>query len=438
MIEQERKNANAQGLFRLWLTWVISVGLLMFGIFLSPIVSERALPIIFIVFELSLFTLIRLNRESSHPVCFRIPFIISRVFMWSALIMIAINFYYTKIKNVQALPDHIVNEENMYITILIVAPLVTIISLWSMYKGYKLSFCQDCHIRNGVPAERGFLGSLFTQEGPYMTRLLLGIFSLLTIVEWGYYFMYYINVNLNAPDMFFYTWMPILFYVFSVVYLGLRYIGFWMYYNKNIAENDSHNNGYSILRYLIVCDDYIYLSSDESNIIDTKCKIEIPYRKNLMEYDKNYYFNQMTGLKNSDIRELYNNPYYNADCNIFHYICYVEDREIMENSKIKGGDWYNIMQINQLIGKRRINKSLAAEINRIYTITMAWKSYDRQGNRLYNIKNYKPTFRIRDLKDWDVDYNDIRWLYVALNNEDQPFFKLKRFWRKYVSRVGEQ
>ena len=61
---------------------------------------------------------------------------------------------------------------------------------------------------------------------------------------------------------------------------------------------------------------------------------------------------------------------------------------------------------------------------------MAWKTYDRDGRRLYPIKNYRPTFRFRDFKTWDVDYNDLHWLDVATNNEDKPFYRLRRFWRK--------
>jgi hypothetical protein len=76
---------------------------------------------------------------------------------------------------------------------------------------------------------------------------------------------------------------------------------------------------------------------------------------------------------------------------------------------------------------------LASEIKRIYTITMAWKTYTRDGKRLYSIKNYVPTFRLKDLKNWDVDYNDITWINIADNNEDKRFFVLKKLWRKYFS-----
>ena len=67
---------------------------------------------------------------------------------------------------------------------------------------------------------------------------------------------------------------------------------------------------------------------------------------------------------------------------------------------------------------------------------MAWKTYNRKGYRLYNIKNYKPTFRIRDIKDWDVDYNDIRWIFISENNEDCYFFKLRNFFNRYICGIS--
>ena len=101
------------------------------------------------------------------------------------------------------------------------------------------------------------------------------------------------------------------------------------------------------------------------------------------------------------------------------------------------GEWFTLSQIERMVADGLVSSILAAEINRIYTISMAWKTYDRYGYRLYNIRNYKPTFRLRDFKDWDVDLNDIQWLYVSENNEDKPFFRLRRIWRKYINHIGE-
>ena len=78
---------------------------------------------------------------------------------------------------------------------------------------------------------------------------------------------------------------------------------------------------------------------------------------------------------------------------------------------------------------------LGSEINRIYTVAMTSKRYDREGNRLYKTKDYTPTFSLSEIKNWNLDFNDRAWLYVALNNADRPFFKIRRFWRKHVSGI---
>ena len=86
---------------------------------------------------------------------------------------------------------------------------------------------------------------------------------------------------------------------------------------------------------------------------------------------------------------------------------------------------------------------LANELFRIHTMTMAWKTYDRSGRRLYPIRHYRPTFRFRDLPDWNVDYDDETWFDVAHNNEDRYFFRLRAFWNRLTGvfsrkvRVGE-
>ena len=61
---------------------------------------------------------------------------------------------------------------------------------------------------------------------------------------------------------------------------------------------------------------------------------------------------------------------------------------------------------------------------------MAWKTYNRQGRRLYPIKHYKPIFRLRDFKEWDVDYNDPAWLQISEENEDTRFYRARRLLRK--------
>ena len=58
-------------------------------------------------------------------------------------------------------------------------------------------------MRHGTPAERGYLGILFTQEGQFQNSF-LGLISLaITVVAWGYYFIAYDNSYFSRHDEFF-------------------------------------------------------------------------------------------------------------------------------------------------------------------------------------------------------------------------------------------
>lgn len=121
--------------------------------------------------------------------------------------------------------------------------------------------------------------------------------------------------------------------------------------------------------------------------------------------------------------------------NIFHYIVFLDDSDkILESFN---GIWLTLSELNDMINEGAVSISLASELSHIYTITMTWKTYDQSGRRRYEIKNYKPTFKLNDMPNWEVDYNDYNWLYVAEVNEDKPFYTLRRIWHKITKGIGE-
>ena len=66
------------------------------------------------------------------------------------------------------------------------------------------------------------------------------------------------------------------------------------------------------------------------------------------------------------------------------------------------------------------------------------KPNDREGRRLYDIKHYQPTFRLRDLHKWDVDYDDETWLRVRQLNQDKPLWRLRSLFRKAADKLTMQ
>jgi len=150
------------------------------------------------------------------------------------------------------------------------------------------------------------------------------------------------------------------------------------------------------------------------------------------------FFLSLTQFDSCDLRFLYSTGVGNADCNIFHFVCFINDTQKKSfDTANPNCEWFRFRQIADMINNHCINPLFSAEIVRIHTIALAYKTYTLDGKRRYKIKGYRPSFNINELKDMDVDFNDTRWLYVADNNEDTPFYKMRLFWRKYINGIGE-
>ncbi|MDE6491488.1 MAG: hypothetical protein K2L49_10060, partial [Muribaculaceae bacterium] len=225
-------------------------------------------------------------------------------------------------------------------------------------------------------------------------------------------------------------------------------ISLWGYYRNVVEANLDRHGDSTLVRFLLMWGDYIYLrdpDADDSDDraggvevarVDTPASMFVPHRLSMSDHEARNYLASMSGLKDPHVRFMYTSPNFNADCNIFHYACFVDSAEAMAESSLSGS-WFTLDQLKRLDGSGRLSPYLSSEIARLYRVAMAWKTYDRDGRRLYAIKNYRPTFRLRDFKNWDVDIDDPVWLFVSDNNEDRPFFRLKRLWRRYVSGIGK-
>ena len=126
---------------------------------------------------------------------------------------------------------------------------------------------------------------------------------------------------------------------------------------------------------------------------------------------------------------MYKSTDMSGQANVFHFICCLPAKETINSTSVRG-QWFTLSQLQRLLYNHELTKMLASEIHRLYTVTMAWKTYDADGNRLYRIKNYRPTFRLKGICDWDVDFNDSQWLEVARFNEDKPLFHLRKLFHR--------
>lgn len=443
--KRNQPGANVFGIFNMWTTWAIAVGALIAVLIVSLHISAPWLPLVTFGIEFLIFILIRRNRESRMPMCYLLPFLVTRILFWSGVIMVVINLMF----ELEIIFDYVahenINSEIPFIALLIIAPVASIVAFWAYKRDSKLAFCEDCVIRHGTVAERGFLGNLFSQEARYQVKLLMNFSIALTVISWTYYFMIYINVNLNAVDKLVFFWLPVILFTITLISLGIRYFTLWMYYCQDLEGSVVRNGSFSKVRYMIFCGDKILLKKYNTlhdapfvleNKYDTPSQLNIRYTDRVAKADSKIYFNALTGLEEYEIRLLYINTNFSDDCNIFHYACFIDDIESTTNSRLEG-EWLTLPELNKLVESNDVSQMFKSEYDRIYTISMAWKSYDRKGRRLYNMRNYQPTFRLQDIRDWDVDYNDREWLFVSKNNQDRPYYKIKRFWRRIINGVAD-
>ena len=429
---------NRQGIFSLWLTWVGSTMALL-AIVLSPlIVRPIIVPIVAVVLEMLFYMMVRRNRSSEFPQCYLIPFLTSRSLIWSTVAILVVLLLTPVPKDAETIP------ELPFIPIVIIAPITFVMCMWQRLRGVKYPFCVDCRLRHGTPVEKGFLGVLFCQEGTYQVKFLSVISGLMWGITWTYYGWHYIDVNIISADVYFFFILPTVVVVMSIIYMAIRYFSIWNYYEQDLQGSEIRTGDYTELRFILVWSNYIFVRfADPANDVlydpaqskgDTPATLKIGRQREVgVHVAKEYLERMMPVLKNADVKFMYTTETCGGASNTMHYMVMIDDADHTRlEDAYPTGTWLSMLMLSRLIDDRQLAPAFSAELYRIYTMVMAWKSYDRNGERLYSVRNYKPTFRLEDLKKYDIDYSDRRWLLVANDNADKPLFGLRRWWRRSI------
>lgn len=432
--------SHESAIFNIWLNWIVAGGALTLPILLGAYLPKLAVPFITFAVMGALIIYDRSSLRSRSAVCPLIPSIVIRSLGISGVIMLIIAVLFAKGVAGRVYGDEVLNPSLPFNSVLIIAPVVFLVTVWTKILGLRYSACQTCRVMLGTRSERGFLGKLFAQESEYQRFFIMGISAILTVVCWVYYFFFYINVNLNTPDRFFFCWIPVILYLLSVFYLGARYFTIWAYYFQDTEGSEKRHGRSTSIRFLILWDDNIFLRRNEdeygdipdSRFFDTPAEVIVTHRDTVTKEMATMHLCNILNVNPDDfsLRFMYESFEASGNRNVFHFICTPHDKDIKPTPTVKNGKWYNLSRLERLLHNHELSPMLAAEIHRLYTVTMAWKTYNADGRRLYKVKNYRPIFRIKGIQDWDVDFNSPRWLNVARFNEDKPFYRLRRLFNR--------
>lgn len=434
-------NPNAkytEAIYSLWLTWTLpivsAIAVIVLGLWISP----GWLPLVAIGLGILFASYSRSNMRCTMR-CSLTPYLMSRVLIVSGMVMIAVMF---ELKY-WGLPRWMgeVNPRAPYIPVMILSLCGVLFAGYAVLRGRKFSHCTACLIGRGLPAEQGFVGRYIGQEGIFQVQFLFRLWALIAILSWVYYFAAYINVNLNSPDRLMFVWVPTILLGLSVGYVGVRYSSLIMYYSYGSRGSKVDFGLTTTLRYLILDDqERIYLAHESGDAVDASevSRFDTPAIFSFQKREKlpvNEAERMLRDFLPEDadveVRFMYENYNATQEGNTFHFIATVHNPESLNESGLQGR-WMTLPELDRYLATGRVAPMLSAELYRLYTITMAWKSYDRNGRRLYKIKHYRPVFRLKGIQNWDVDFNDLQWLKVAHNNEDRRFFRLRKWWMRFA------
>lgn len=434
----------------LWYGWMVSTGAIMCIAVLSLWLTRIWLPIISFIMAAGLFMIVRRNNSSENPRCYVTPYLTCSVVTICGIILTVIDVLNTP----RLIPDPWIDSRSgvlPYLGALVSYPVAALYFIFATVRRYRLGYCVDCRMRYGTPAERGLIGVFYSQESMFQRRFMAVTCSAMSIVCWAYYLFAYINVSLTNADIYVFFVLPALLFLCTSIYMGGRYFTIYYYYDRDMSGAFNSWTDSTIVRYIVICGDRILLHVPDSSAdsmsfddkIDTPAILRFGFREQVGSREaRNWFFNMNHIPLNAETRErievrfMYSGKSASPRSNLFHFLVFAQSPEEAEGGSIKG-KWFTIHEINRLIREGRCNSLLAAELKRLHTIAMAWKTYDRKGHRLYKIKNYTPSFRVQDIKKWDVDYNDPHWLYISINNEDKPFYRIRQLWRRFVAGISD-
>lgn len=323
-----------------------------------------------------------------------------------------------------------------YVPAVILYPVLAFFKALQLLRIGKTEYCQACIAHGSSSAENTLINGLYVGQTKRLNKLSLTLSVIVSVVILIYYFSSYININYNIPDKFFFFVFPTVVYVLATGYVFMKFSS--MRFGLATLGPQQFKKTTMQIRFLVVREDKMLMEETATSMPgimfwDTPAIYTLSAGETLDDINPEEVFRDISSVSEFRLRRLYGLFKTDASEQTEVYAAFLPDDAEVPGL---GGEWLNLYAIDKLYNSGSLTKQMNYDIHRIYIMTMTWKSYTREGKRLYPIKNYRPTFHLSDFKNWDMDYDDLHWFDVYKNNEDRAFWRLRQFWRRYISGVA--
>ena len=433
MTEHNTPHSASHVLHAMWLNWIIAYGAVTLPLVLAMFVPKLWVAFICLAEGYMLTVVTRSNVTDKFSRCSLLVSLAAKILLTASMVMFVVVILCTDWLVPTVIHLNLYNSEIPFVTCLVILPVSAIYCALAIYLGLGTRACRECQRRNGFYAGDSIVATLYYRESKYQVSIVLLLSVLMGAIEYWYYFARYINSDMNAPDRFFFNIIPALAYFLSIFFMAGRYASMKALVEA-MGEKHAGTGNSTEVRYLIFCGDEILLHQSPDGQWDTPADLFISRTHSIGDPEARRLFTEATGIADFHLRYCFTNEGFTAMDNVIHYAAFIDSPEAASTDE--KDLWFNAYMLDRGLATNSLAPLLANELYRIHTMTMAWKTYNREGRRLYPIKHYRPTFRLRDLRDWTVDYDDPTWFDIASNNEDRHFFRLRRLWTRLTDLKG--
>ncbi len=432
---QNLRKINSKHLYSFWSNHIISLLTIMIVIVLSKYVPPRITPIIPLLTASIIYIYLNYNWNYNKTNCTLPLYTCFLCLIAFAFIMIISNLLYYF--NFIHLNKEFLFLNTQYVPILTFAPVALITTTIIFLRVRKLNICINCKIKQGSIFERGKIGVIMRRQSLSQLKNYIVIFAILSIITLTYYFFFYVDININQRDRYIFVWVVIITFLIDIIYYLIRYYNIYTALKENDeiieeAEIESLSTK-TYLRFYVICNNYLYIipqSDNEANL----SKIDTPFfiKNEFNSVNDTMALNMIkkaSGINDGELKFFYGR----ADHNIekYHIIRYF----YFLNGKIEDypqlstpGRWIDYEKIKLIYynSPNSLNDLFLADTDRVATILISMKKYDKEGNHRSRIINYTPSFNLIDIRKMNADFQDDMWIKIAIFNADSKFFKIKK------------